>query len=92
MAKWLASGRRRDVCYVLAREGELSGQRLKARLEDHYDERIEPGSFYAGLEALVDAGHVATHREGIEDIYTLTAAGRERLEAHHEWASACLAD
>ena len=45
MATFLQSGRRRDICALLAGE-RLQAQALKSRLESHYDERIEPRSFY----------------------------------------------
>lgn len=85
MSKWLRSGRRRDVCALLAAEGECHGQRLKSRLEAHYDERLEPKSFYGSLSALVDAGFVEERTEGIHDVYALTDAGETRLREHAEW-------
>jgi len=52
MTKWLHSGRRRDLCALLYDAGELRAQSLKSRLESHYDERIDPRSFYATLTSL----------------------------------------
>lgn len=85
MAKWLQSGRRRDICVVLAAEGELPGQRVKSELESHYDERLEPKAFYGSLSALVDGGFVEERTEGIQDRYALTEAGERRLREHAEW-------
>ena len=85
MTKWLQSGRRRDLCVLLAAESDLHGQQLKSRLESHYDDRIEPKSFYGSLSALVDAGFVAKRTEGIYDVYSLTEAGERRVRAHYEW-------
>ena len=85
MTKWLQSGRRRDVCVLLAAEDGLHGQQLKSRLEAHYDGRLEPKSFYGSLEALVDAGFVEKDTEGIYDRYTLTDAGEARLRDHFAW-------
>ena len=92
MGKWLQSGRRRDVCYLLAATdgGELRGQQLKSRLESHYDERIEPKSFYGSLSALVDAGFVEKRTAGIHDAYALTDAGRQRVDDHYAWVRSCL--
>jgi len=84
MSKFLQSGRRRDICALLAGE-RLQAQALKSRLESHYDERIEPKSFYGALDALEDGGFVETHAEGIHDVYTLTDAGEVRLREHYEW-------
>ena len=94
MSKWLQSGRRRDICYLLAGapDGQLRGQRLKSKLEAHYDERLEPKSFYGSLSSLVDAGLVETETEGLYDVYTLSNAGERRLEAHFEWARDCLGE
>ena len=87
MAKWLQSGRRRDMCVLLAaaEDGELSGQRLKTRLESRYGTRIEPKSFYGALDALESAGFVAHREDGIADKYSLTDAGKRRLRAQFEW-------
>ncbi len=75
------------MCVFLASEGELTGQRLKTRLERHYDRRIDPKSFYGALSALVDAGFVEKKTEGIADVYSLTDAGERRVREHHEWMS-----
>lgn len=85
MTKWLQSGRRRDLCVLLASEGELTGQKLKTRLERHYDARIEPRSFYGGLSALVDSGFVEKRTDGIADVYSLTDAGERRVREHFVW-------
>ncbi|SFC74166.1 transcriptional regulator, PadR family [Halobiforma haloterrestris] len=92
MTKWLQSGRRRDVCFLLAAEGELRGQQLKSRLEAHYDERIDPKSFYGSLSALVDSGFVEERTDGIHDAYALTDAGQRRVRDHYEWVRECLED
>lgn len=84
MAKFLQSGRRRDICVLLAAE-PLQAQALKSRLESHYDTRIEPKSFYGALDALESAGFLETHADGIHDEYALTAAGRSRLQDHLDW-------
>ena len=84
MTRFLQSGRRRDVCVLLAGES-MQAQALKTRLEDHYDERIDPESFYAALETLERGGFVETRAEGIHDVYALTDAGRERLLDHLDW-------
>ena len=87
MAKWLQSGRRRDICILLAAadDGELTGQRLKTRLESRYDTRIEPRSFYGALEAMEDAGFLTRRTDGIADKYALTEAGERRLREQFEW-------
>ncbi len=92
MSKWLHSGRRRDLCALLYEAGELRAQSLKSRLESHYDERIDPQSFYGTLSALVDAGFLDRRTEGIADVYTLTEAGECALLAHYEWLSERLQD
>ncbi|WP_254767643.1 PadR family transcriptional regulator [Salinilacihabitans rarus] len=91
MAKWLRSGRRRDLCLLLAAGGEMRGQQLKSALESHYDERVEPTAFYGSLSALVDAGFVEKRTEGLHDVYSLTEAGERRTREHGEWVRKCLA-
>ncbi|MFP8891277.1 PadR family transcriptional regulator [Natrialbaceae archaeon A-CW2] len=90
MGKWLQSGRRRDICVLLAAEGPVRGQQLKSALEDHYDERLEPRAFYGSLSALVDAGFVEKRVEGLHDVYALTDAGENRVRRHGEWMQSCL--
>lgn len=84
MGKFLQSGRRRDVCVLLADEPRQA-QALKSRLESHYDTRIEPKSFYGALESLDDAGFVERESEGIHDVYLLTEGGRRMLRDHVSW-------
>lgn len=85
MAKWLESGTRRDMCVLLYTAGELRGQELKRQLEKHYDDRIRPERFYGRLDALVSGGYVRERTEGIEDVYSLTDAGAQAVEAHYQW-------
>jgi len=84
MTQFLQSGRRRDICVLLADES-FQGQALKTRLESHYDTRIDPKSFYGALDALESAGFVETRTEGIHDVYALSAAGERRLREHVAW-------
>lgn len=87
MARWLQSGTRRDVCTLLAgaEGGELPAQKLKTRLERHYDDRIDPKQFYGALDALERQGFVTSRTEGLSDVYELTDAGESRLRDHYEW-------
>lgn len=84
MTRFLQSGRRRDICVLLADEPRQA-QALKSRLESHYDVRIDPKSFYGALDALEDTGFITTETDGIHDIYMLTDAGKQRLDDHLEW-------
>jgi DNA-binding PadR family transcriptional regulator len=85
VTKWLQSGRRRDMCVLLAGDGPLTGQALKTRLQRHHDERIEPRSFRGALSALEDAGFVERREAGIADEYALTDLGERRVRDHFEW-------
>ncbi len=87
---WLQSGRRRDLCFLLAAEGELRGQQLKSALESRYEARLEPKSFYGSLSALVDAGVVEKRTEGLYDVYSLTDTGERQVREHGEWVRSCL--
>jgi DNA-binding PadR family transcriptional regulator len=87
MAKYVQSGMRRDVLAILAGEPKR-GQALKTALEDHYDERVDPKTFYGALDALADAGHVTERVDGVHDVYELTPEGRRLLEAHVTWLQA----
>lgn len=89
MTKFLQSGRRRDICALLAGEPRQA-QALKSALEAHYDERIDPKSFYGALDSLADSGFVTTETAGIHEVYALTEAGERRLREHHDWLTAQL--
>jgi DNA-binding PadR family transcriptional regulator len=82
--EWLTSGMRRDACILLYGE-ELRAQTVKSGLEERYDRRVKPDRFYGALDTLESTGHVEKHVEGLEDVYSLTDAGRERVEAQFEW-------
>jgi len=85
MSRWLSSGLRRDCCVALAGAEAPTGQELKAAVEAHYDDRIEPRRFRGAVEALVDRGYVAERTDGIHDRYELTDAGRRTLADHVAW-------
>ena len=88
MAKWFHSGRRRDCCAVVYAAGELRAQSIKSRIEQHYDERIDPQSFYATLSSLVESGYLTRRQKGLADVYTLSSAGETALLEHHAWLAA----
>ena len=85
--RWLQSGIRRDICTLIggADGGELPAQKLKTRLERHYDDRIEPRQFYGAVEDLERKGFLDARTEGLSDVYTLTDAGERRLRDHYDW-------
>jgi len=87
--EWLTSGLRRDVCILLYGETRRA-QTLKSSLEEQYDRRVTPDRFYGALETLESKGHVEKHVEGLEDVYSLTDAGREHVAAQFEWMQARL--
>ena len=83
--RWLHSGRRRDICVVVASLDRPTAQRVKSTLSRRYDERIDPASFYGSLDSLVDGGHLRRETDGIHDRYALTDAGRRLMDAHFAW-------
>lgn len=85
MAKWLQSGRRRDICVLLYGEDGVPAQKLKTRLERRYDDRIDPKQFYGALEALERLGYVDSRTEGLSDVYALTEAGAEHVRGYADW-------
>ena len=75
---------------LLAEGGELRGQALKTRLEDHYDAHVEPSKFYDSLEALERTGHVERRTDGLQDVYALTEAGERAMLEHLRWVTGCI--
>jgi DNA-binding PadR family transcriptional regulator len=84
MSRFLQSGRRRDICGILAGKS-LQAQALKSQLESHYETRIDPKSFYGALDALEQQGFIETQTNGIHDVYTLSTKGKVRLDDHLDW-------
>jgi DNA-binding PadR family transcriptional regulator len=82
--EWLTSGLRRDACILLYGD-EQRAQALKSALEARYDRRLKPDRFHGALQALESKGFVEKRVEGLEDVYSLTAAGRDGVEAQFEW-------
>ncbi len=91
MARWLASGLRRDCCIALAGADAPTGQELKAALESHYGDRLSPRRFRGAVDELVDRGFVEERTDGLHDRYELTDAGRDALTAHATWLQTRLA-
>ena len=82
--EWLTSGLRRDICVLLYDE-ERRAQPLKSTLESRYDRRIKPDRFYGALDALESKGFTQKRVDGLEDVYSLTDAGRRSVETQFEW-------
>ncbi len=88
--RWLQSGLRRDICVIVARLDDPTGQQAKAALERHYDDRIRPKTFHGALDALVKDGFLARRQDGLADRYALTDAGERRLLDHHSWVASAV--
>ena len=84
---YLRSGRRRDICAILYDSDGHRAQALKTELEQKYDTRLKPKTFYGAIDSLVDAGHLEQRTDGIHDVYALTDDGATALEAHYDWLS-----
>lgn len=82
--EWLTSGLRRDLCILLYGE-ERRAQSLKSALESRYDRRVKPDRFYGALDALESNGYVEKRVEGLEDVYSLTDAGKNSVETQFAW-------
>ncbi|WP_336036431.1 PadR family transcriptional regulator [Halobacterium yunchengense] len=92
MSKWLESGLRRDVCVVVAGEGDPTQQSVKRAVERKNDDRIRPKRFNGAVRKLEDAGLLDREPDGVHDRLTLTEAGVRRLREHREWVTDRLAD
>lgn len=82
--EWLTSGLRRDICILLYDE-ERRAQPLKSALESRYDRRIKPDRFYGALDTLESKGFTRKRVDGLEDVHSLTDAGRRSVETQFEW-------
>jgi DNA-binding PadR family transcriptional regulator len=85
MSKWLQSGLRRDICVVVAGEGDPTKQSVKRAVERKNDDRIRPKRFNSAVEKLDSAGIIDREPDGVHDRLVLTDAGRKRLQSHYEW-------
>lgn len=82
--EWLTSGLRRDICILLYGD-QRRAQKLKSALESRYGRRVKPDRFYGALDTLENKGFLEKHVEGLEDVYSLTDAGRDSVDAQFEW-------
>ncbi len=82
--EWLTSGLRRDICILLYGD-ERRAQSLKSAIETRYDRRVKPDRFYGALDALESSGFVKKRVDGLEDVYSLTDAGRNAVETQYAW-------
>lgn len=85
MSKWLQSGLRRDICVVVASEGDPTKQSVKRAIERKNDDRIRPKRFDSTVEKLESAGIIDREPDGVHDRLVLTEGGRQRLDEHYEW-------
>lgn len=92
MAKFLASGLRRDLLVLTYSMGEPRAQQVKRALESHYEERIKPRDFHGTMDSLVQTGFLKHTVDGVHDRYSLTDAGERALLDHHEWLQESLED
>lgn len=90
MTRWLASGRRRDICVLVCHLDAPTGQSLKRALEEHYETTITPTAFYGAADALVERGFLRKQPDGVHDRYSLTAGGERALREHFEWMAGML--
>lgn len=82
--EWLTSGLRRDICILLYGD-QRRAQKLKSALEARYGRRVKPDRFYGALDTLENKGFLKKHVEGLEDVYSLTDAGRDSVDAQFKW-------
>jgi len=74
----------RDVLWTLAREDGLSGATVKATLEAYYDDDVNSGTIYPGLDKLAERGLIEkAKRDERTNEYTLTGEGRKALRPPH---------
>lgn len=92
MSKWLESGLRRDVCVVVAGEGNPTQQSVKRAVERKNDDRLDPKRFRGAVQKLASAGLVEREQDGLHDRLSLTEAGEQRLRDHREWEREYLDD
>jgi DNA-binding PadR family transcriptional regulator len=85
------TGFQRDLMFVLSGLNQPSGQELKNRLEEPYDDEINHGRLYPNLDTLVDKGYV---KKGSLDrrtnCYELTESGRELIQARRQWENSII--
>lgn len=92
MSKWLQSGLRRDVCVVVAGEGNPTQQSVKRGIERKNDDRIRPKRFNGAVGKLEKANIITREADGVHDRLLLTDAGEQRLCEHRAWERERLAD
>ena len=80
------TGFQRDLLYVIAGSGDVSGQDIKDELQKAYDDPINHGRLYPNLDTLVDNGFV--EKGSIDrrtNSYEITDRGLDSIRAHEIW-------
>lgn len=92
MAKFLASGLRRDLLVLVRSMEDPRAQVLKRALESHYEERITPRDFHGTMDALCQTGFLTRTADGVHDRYSLTQGGERSLMSHYDWMQSHVED
>jgi len=80
------TGFRRDILFILAREGDLYGLAIKRKLQEYYGAEVNHGRLYPNLDTLVDEGLVAkSELDKRTNEYALTDDARELLDGRQAW-------
>lgn len=76
----------RDVLYVIARGGELSGMEVKREIEDYYAKDVNHGQLYPNLNKLEEMGLIEKQQvDQRSNAYGLTTDGENTLRNRREW-------
>lgn len=79
------------ILYTLADLERANGMKITSAVEDYADSDLGKDRVYPVLYDLRDDGLISQgKRNPTRGQFWLTDEGRERVEAHHEWASECL--
>lgn len=80
------TGFQRDVLYVVLHEEHPSGQSIRRKMEEHYNENINHGRLYPNLDTLVESGLLNKGKKDERtNEYQITSKGKDKIVSRQIW-------
>lgn len=83
----------RDILYIIAGTDMPHGLKIKAELEEYYDNEVNHGRLYPNLDTLAEQGLlIKGKRDKRTNTYSLTQQGEDFLETRRQWENTYYTD
>ena len=80
------TGFQRDLLYIIADQGQPSGQDVRRELEEYYDKKVNHGRLYPNLDTLVEEDYVQKgEKDQRTNCYVITTKGVNEIQTRDSW-------